>query len=46
MLKQKLFEKINVNIDLFKTLTNEQKMEYIDYLKPASHSVFNTFNTI
>ena len=28
-----MFENINENIDLFKTLTNEQKIEYIDYLK-------------
>jgi hypothetical protein len=46
MLKQKLFEKINNNIDLFKTLTDEQKIEYIDYLKTASYSVLNTFEKI
>jgi hypothetical protein len=46
MLKQKLFEKMNNNIDLFKTLTDEQKIEYIDYLKTASHSVLNTFEKI
>lgn len=28
-----MFEKINENINLFKNLTNEQKIEYIDYLK-------------
>jgi hypothetical protein len=33
MLKQKPFEKINKNIDLFKTETDEQKIEYMDYLK-------------
>ena len=43
MLEKELFEKISYNIDLFKTLTDEQKIEYIDYLKTASHSVFNTF---
>ena len=46
MLKQKLFEKMNNNIDLFKTLTDEQKIEYIDYLKTASYSVLNTFEKI
>jgi len=46
MLKQKLFEKISKDINLFKTLTDEQKIEYIDYLKPASHSVLNTFEKI
>jgi transcriptional regulator of met regulon len=45
MLKQELFEKISMNIDLFKTLTDEQKIEYIDNLKTASHSVLNTFQT-
>ena len=43
MLEKELFEKISNNIDLFKTLTDEQKIECIDYLKTASHSVFNTF---
>jgi hypothetical protein len=46
MLEKELFEKISNNIDLFKTLTDEQKIEYIDYLKTASHSVFNTFEEI
>ena len=46
MLKEELFEKISNNIDLFKTLTDEQKIEYIDYLKTASHCVFNTFEEI
>ncbi len=46
MLKQKLFEKRSKNIDLFKTLTDEQKIEHIDYLKTASHSVLNTFGKI
>ena len=42
MLQQKPFENINMNIDLFKTLTDEQTIEYIDYLKTASYSVLNT----
>ena len=46
MLKQKLFEKISKDINLFKTLTDEQKIEYIDYLKTASHSILNTFEKI
>jgi hypothetical protein len=46
MLEKELFEKISLNIDLFKTLTDEQKIEYIDYLKTASHSVLNTFEKI
>ena len=46
MLKEELFEKINKDINLFKALTDEQKIEYIDYLKTASHSVFNTFEKI
>ncbi len=46
MLKEELFEKINKNIDLFKTLLDEQKIEYIDYLKTASYSVLNTFEKI
>jgi hypothetical protein len=45
MLKQELFEKTSMNIDLFKTLTDEQKKEYIDNLKTASHCVTNTFQT-
>jgi hypothetical protein len=32
MLEKELFEKISLNIDLFKTLTDEQKIEYIDYI--------------
>ncbi len=46
MLKQELFEKISKNINLFKSLTDEQKIEYIDYLKTASYSVLNTFEKI
>ena len=46
MLKEELFEKIKKDINLFKALTDEQKIQCIDYLKTASHSVFNTFNTI
>ena len=33
MFEKELFEKINENFNLFKTLTNEQKIGYIDYLK-------------
>ena len=33
MLKQELIKKISMNIDVFKTLTDEQKIEYMDYLK-------------
>lgn len=43
MLKEELFKKISKNMDLFKTLTYEEKIEYIDTLKAASHSVLNTF---
>ena len=46
MLKQKPFEKISKDINLFKTLTDEQKIEYIDYLKTASYSVLDTFEKI
>ncbi len=46
MLEKELFEKISLNIDLFKTLTDEQKIEYIDNLKTASYSVLNTFEKI
>ena len=45
MLKEELIEKINTDINLFKALTDAQKIEYIDYLKTASHSIFNTFQT-
>ena len=45
MLKQELYKKISMNINLFKTLTDEQKIEYIDNLKTASHSILNTFQT-
>jgi hypothetical protein len=43
MLKEELIKKINTDINLFKALTDAQKIEYIDYLKTASHSVLNTF---
>ena len=37
-----MFENINENIDLFKTLTKEQKIEYIDYLKMTEMFKTNT----
>ena len=46
MLKEELFGKISKDINLFKTLTDEQKIQCIDYLKTASHSVLKTLEKI
>ena len=35
-----------LDMSVWKTLTNEEKIKYIDYLKTASHSILNTFEKI
>ena len=34
-----------LDMSVWKTSTNEEKIKYIDYLKTASHSVLKTFQT-
>jgi hypothetical protein len=45
MLEEELFEKIKEDLNLFKTLTNEQKISFIEMMKKTTSLSFE-FKTV